>query len=331
MPNTDAHSKTSSPLISYVIICYNQEAFIVDAIRSASLQDYSNTEIIISDDCSTDDTFNLAVAAVKLLSCDHKVIVRQTKTNLGLIGNFKDACRLASGKLIVMASGDDVSLPNRTSRIVEAWLESGAAIISSDYDTIDNEGKIISMGVAPSKSKQYNAGPLFKVSTAYGFAGATAAYLTRMVWDADIPEDSGAEDIVMMFYAYTNGYSTYHIDEKLVLYRSHNSSMSHLPKSSILNDEISHISSIKRGTRSLGYLLDIYNSTADDAVKARIDIDLLEREIRHHTFRETWPESCFLDRLRELLVCRKWSYVRWLAPRVFGLSAFVKLKSYVRR
>ena len=47
------------PLVSFVVLCYNQESFIREAFNSALLQTYSPLEIIVSDDCSTDGTFDV--------------------------------------------------------------------------------------------------------------------------------------------------------------------------------------------------------------------------------------------------------------------------------
>ena len=52
-------SEQSNPLISFAVICYRQERFIAEAVLSALTQTYSPLEIIISDDCSPDATFDV--------------------------------------------------------------------------------------------------------------------------------------------------------------------------------------------------------------------------------------------------------------------------------
>ena len=47
----------NKPLISFLLLTYNQENYIQDAINGALAQTYSPLEIIISDDCSTDGTY----------------------------------------------------------------------------------------------------------------------------------------------------------------------------------------------------------------------------------------------------------------------------------
>ena len=50
---------SNKPLVSLVIAFYNQENFVEDAVKGALSQTYDNLEIILSDDCSTDKTFEV--------------------------------------------------------------------------------------------------------------------------------------------------------------------------------------------------------------------------------------------------------------------------------
>ena len=47
------------PLVSYVLTAYNIESFIEESVKCAFEQDYENLEIILSDDCSSDHTFDI--------------------------------------------------------------------------------------------------------------------------------------------------------------------------------------------------------------------------------------------------------------------------------
>ena len=54
-----------NPLVSFGIITYNQEQFILDTLKGAVSQEYDNMEIIVSDDNSTDKTFEIVESFVK--------------------------------------------------------------------------------------------------------------------------------------------------------------------------------------------------------------------------------------------------------------------------
>lgn len=91
------------PLVSINIPTYNQEKYIARAISSALAQDYPNLEVVVSDDCSTDNTFAIA----KSLESD-KVRVHQNQKNLGRVGNYRFVLyNLSRGEWVVNLDGDD--------------------------------------------------------------------------------------------------------------------------------------------------------------------------------------------------------------------------------
>src|SRR5512138_1410799 len=111
----------SRPRVSFMIWCYNQELYIREALEGALSQDYTPLEIIVSDDTSTDSTFDIVQEVAASYRGPHKLVLSRNRQNLGIGGNVNRAVSLCHGELIVMAGGDDISLPHRTSKIVEAW------------------------------------------------------------------------------------------------------------------------------------------------------------------------------------------------------------------
>lgn len=109
-----------NPLVSFCILTYNQEDFILDALKGAISQDYENMEIIISDDGSKDNTVPLIKQFVEEYKGNHKIIVNVNEKNIGIAQNFnKVFYDLSKGDILILADGDDVSLPNRTSMTVD--------------------------------------------------------------------------------------------------------------------------------------------------------------------------------------------------------------------
>jgi glycosyltransferase involved in cell wall biosynthesis len=101
---TGAEVSGSFPLVSLVITSYNRAHLIEKAIKSALAQDYPNLEIIISDNCSTDNTDE----AIRTYLADPRIKYSVNETNIGMIPNFDKATRdLASGKYITYVSSDD--------------------------------------------------------------------------------------------------------------------------------------------------------------------------------------------------------------------------------
>jgi glycosyltransferase involved in cell wall biosynthesis len=135
------------PLVTFYVVAYNQARFVREAVESALAQTYSPMEIVLSDDCSTDLTFEIMQDVVKRYPGPHKVILNRNERNLGLSEHVNRIIETASGELIVAADGDDVSGPQRTERCVEVWLANGKpAALASSVCCIDAAGN-------PSKTK----------------------------------------------------------------------------------------------------------------------------------------------------------------------------------
>lgn len=132
---------TERPLVTFYVITYNQAQFVREAVEGALAQTYSPTEILLSDDCSTDGTFEIIQEVVKGYSGPHKIVLNRNDRNLGLSMHVNKIMDLATGELIVAADGDDVSYPQRTERCVDAWLKNGKpAALATSVSCIDAAG-----------------------------------------------------------------------------------------------------------------------------------------------------------------------------------------------
>ena len=171
------------PLVSFCVKCCNQERYIGEALEGAFAQTYRPLEIVISDDASTDRSWEIIQAAV----ADYRrrpdaapVVLNRNASNLGNLGNWLAICSLAKGELLVKADGDDVSLPERAARIAGAWRADG-----SRATVISHAGMLVG-------PRGQRMGPMWNVSAAAP-AGAVMAF-HRGVYDAF----GGAEDLWMV-------------------------------------------------------------------------------------------------------------------------------------
>ncbi|HEY9170798.1 MAG TPA: glycosyltransferase [Verrucomicrobiae bacterium] len=119
-----------------IIVAYRAEKFIRAAVKGAFSQTYSPLEIILSDDCSSDTTFEIIREMAAEYQGPHRIQINRNERNLGLCGHINRCMELANGELIVGAAGDDVSLPERTEAIVETWESSGRWAYSIYSDSI---------------------------------------------------------------------------------------------------------------------------------------------------------------------------------------------------
>jgi len=148
-------SNNDRPLLTFTICAYNQEQFIREAVEGAFDQTYSPLEIILSDDCSPDRTFEIMREMAEAYRGPHRVILNRNTTNLGLGGHSNRLVELAHGELLVGAAGDDICFPNRVELIYQAWEQSGrrAMGIQSGWIDIDESGNIIGNPATQSPSE----------------------------------------------------------------------------------------------------------------------------------------------------------------------------------
>jgi glycosyltransferase involved in cell wall biosynthesis len=93
-----------NPLVSIIITSYNRDSLIEKAIKSALKQDYPNLQIVISDNASTDGTYEI----IKKYVHDPRIHLHVNDRNIGMVPNFlKATTELAKGKLITYVSSDD--------------------------------------------------------------------------------------------------------------------------------------------------------------------------------------------------------------------------------
>ena len=106
------------PLVTFALFAYNQEQYIREAVEGAFSQTYEPLEIILSDDCSSDRTFEIMQEMAAAYEGPHEVRVRRSQLNRGISSHFKEVIEQSSGHYIVLAAGDDISLPERATASV---------------------------------------------------------------------------------------------------------------------------------------------------------------------------------------------------------------------
>jgi len=109
----------NKPLITFSVTSYNQEDYIKEAILGAFSQGYAPLEIILSDDCSIDDSFKIMRQLAEEYTGPHRILLNKNNETLGIAAHTNKIIEMAHGEIIVFADGDDVSLPNRSLRSYE--------------------------------------------------------------------------------------------------------------------------------------------------------------------------------------------------------------------
>lgn len=144
------------PLVTFALFSYNQERYIREAVEGALSQTYSPLQIILSDDCSSDNTFEIMQTMVKKYLGPSEIILNRNPHNFGICSHVNRIMELAKGELIVIAAGDDISLPNRVARSVEILRENPLASMVGFTDiTIDKDSKEVFRRTNNIQKKEY--------------------------------------------------------------------------------------------------------------------------------------------------------------------------------
>ncbi|MDR3097059.1 MAG: glycosyltransferase [Paraburkholderia sp.] len=216
------------PLVSMLLIAYNQAGVVADAVAGALAQTYSPLEILISDDCSTDGTWAAIEAAVRGYRGPHRLVLNRNERNAGISAHLSKLAAMSQGALLVVAAGDDVSVPERCARFVDCWNALGQRVdlIASDLvelapaagadagpDASPDAGRI-----APTDLGQYKNFDDWARERPW-VVGASHAW-SRRLFERFGPMLPGAmaEDQIMTFRAVMSG-GAYSLREPLVRYR----------------------------------------------------------------------------------------------------------------
>lgn len=98
----------NQPLVTIGIPVYNEEKYLAETIESAINQSYKNIRIIISDNCSTDSSFEIAS---KYVNADNRIELIQHEKNIGAIENFTYTLSKCSTKYFMWLGAHDIILP----------------------------------------------------------------------------------------------------------------------------------------------------------------------------------------------------------------------------
>jgi glycosyltransferase involved in cell wall biosynthesis len=218
-PNLEPASSRSLPLVSILLIAYKQEPFVADAVRSALAQTYEPLEILISDDCSPDNTHRVMLDTVAAYRGPHRPRVFRTERNLGISAHMSRLARQSRGDLLFVFAGDDISLPTRCERVVQTWLAQGRLpdLISSDMIDMDLAGGLHQRIVLHSL-EQFRGFDDWLTGNVR-VTGASHAWSRRLFERfGDMRPGIVAEDQIMAFRAIVSG-GAINLREPLVQYR----------------------------------------------------------------------------------------------------------------
>jgi glycosyltransferase involved in cell wall biosynthesis len=124
-------------LVSIIMPSYNTGRFIKETIESVLAQSYPAWELIIVDDCSTDDTDDV----VSQYLADKRIRYIKNDTNSGAAVSRNRALREAKGKWIAFLDSDDLWEPDKLQKQISFMRDNGYHFSYTNYIEIDEESK----------------------------------------------------------------------------------------------------------------------------------------------------------------------------------------------
>uniref|UniRef100_UPI004049E02D glycosyltransferase family 2 protein n=1 Tax=Flavobacterium sp. TaxID=239 RepID=UPI004049E02D len=135
----------NNPLVSVICLSYNHASFVVDALESVLNQSYANIELIIADDCSTD---NSKAVIEDWLKKHPNILFLPNDVNLGNTKTFNNAAKHAKGNYFIDLAADDILLPNCVELQIKAFQNSdhtNLGIVYANINLVNENGKFISV------------------------------------------------------------------------------------------------------------------------------------------------------------------------------------------
>lgn len=341
---------TDRPLISFALFAYNQEKFIRRAVEAVLGQTYDPLEIILSDDASSDNTAAIINRLAAVYDGPHQVIVNINEKNFGLAAHINKVMRMVSGDLIIIAAGDDVSIPRRTEIIVKAWAHAGfPPAICSDFQLIDEndvelyDEKINSKLFLPIKNETrvHNFERFIKNSVP-SLIGCTEAWRKDLITKfPPLLENVWYEDKAFSFRAWLLG-EIHYVPERLVKYRQHGKSISYNEViAPVAHDQVVAIekcTSIK--ITRLITLLENYRNDLDSQYSVQsLDVStynklvkLIEKKKSLLELKLLWWTQSYLVRII-LAIVLMWkapstASIKWLVIRLLPFRLYCRLIIY---
>lgn len=243
MEEIDRNTEKNNPLVSIVVITYNSAKYVLETLESAKAQTYQNIELIVSDDCSTDNTVEICrnwIDENKDRFVRTELIT--VEKNTGIAPNCNRGLYKAEGEWVKFIAGDDILLNNGINKAV--------VFINSKLNLnifASKEKKIINNTIQ-NNNNEYNNNRLlffkcidsnkqFKLLLKRNYITAPTVFFKKALWDnikfnENIPN---LEDYPYWIEVTKMGYYIDFLDDFTVGYRLHFESESGFETNTIFN------------------------------------------------------------------------------------------------
>lgn len=203
--------------VSIITPLYNAERYVSETIDSVLNQSYTNWEMILVDDCSTDKSVYFVE---KFQEKDERILLLKNKSNMGSGLSRNRAIDAASGDIIAFLDSDDIWHPEKLSKHLDFMEKNSSVFSHTSYGFIDEEGKKIKSTFHVS-NEPVDYKKLLKRTE---ISCLTAMFDVHKIGKMHMPSLPKAQDYALWLDILKLGYVSDPLDEELAFYRQHSAS-----------------------------------------------------------------------------------------------------------
>lgn len=207
-----------SPLVSVIMPAYNSERYITDAIESVVQQTYTNWELIVIDDGSSDDTVRrIEEQAAK----DLRIRFYKNEKNIGVSETRNKAISLANGEWIAFLDSDDIWEPLKIEKQMRSASDNNYYFLFTGSAFIAENGERLSWIMPVPHKVSYKM--LLKQNV---ISCSSVLIKKELIYEIGMHNDNTHEDFALWLKTLKKGIEAYGVNEPLLIYRLSNKSKS---------------------------------------------------------------------------------------------------------
>lgn len=205
-----------SSVVSIIMASYNAERTIRQAIQSVIDQTYTEWELLVINDCSSDHTSDIISSFA-----DERIRLLNNSTNLGVSTTRKVGLDAARGEWIAILDSDDQWMPEKLEKQMKYANRKGAEFVFTGSSFMDENGELINWQLHVPPTIEYHE--LLKQNL---ISNSSVLIKRRLFCAYYSMDDRMHEDFAIWLKITRDGHIAYGIDEPLLIYRLSNSSKS---------------------------------------------------------------------------------------------------------
>lgn len=205
-------------LVSIITPTYNCGEFIAETIESVLAQTYQNWEMIVVDDCSTDNTEEIIATFLKK---DHRIQYHKLKQNAGAAVARTVSMQLAKGEYMAFLDSDDLWYPQKLEKQIAYMKKNGYAFTCTKYEQIDEKSELMGKVIKVIPKTNYN-----RLLLDCPVGNSTVMYDVRIMGKFKVPDIKKRNDDALWLQMLKKEEYIYGIDEILMKYRVRENSIS---------------------------------------------------------------------------------------------------------